>query len=427
MKPFRRKPVSKSASSPLPRSEQIIPEASEEFYGRCDSEMPLDGSQGPAAFRQVRRTSCHMPVDQRESNDSEKHVFLFLFRVVLILLLLGGGFFGLKVWLNHFQDPSEKETAEWAEKEVLMQRDLGVDAELKDAIESSLAQNLTTEQLGERLAQWQEAEHFLRTANDLYRQGILEEAVKQLELALLAAPANTSAQRLLLTISMESGAYEEAVSLCLRLLEKDPEDLNVQGDLLRSLMQCGRVDSTVLLAERILDLRPNDLAVLEIAAQAYVGSGQLELAEERFSRILKNDRAYEAALAGLGDIYRSRGEWQDAIPYYSELVRKCPQPVYYHALAACYAQRKEAGKAVILMGQAYSLYGEESISGWFEDAEFDPVRETVEFRSFTDRVVGLKIRENIEQIRRMEKKKEMLELPDSGAPDAPSLELRQDQ
>jgi len=56
------------------------------------------------------------------------------------------------------------------------------------------------------------------------------------------------------------------------------------------------------------------------------------------------------------------------------------------------------------MGQAASLYGESVVSSWLrKDLEdFDPILETVEYRSFADRLVGVETRKNIEELRHRE-------------------------
>ncbi|MCK5845398.1 MAG: tetratricopeptide repeat protein, partial [Victivallales bacterium] len=166
------------------------------------------------------------------------------------------------------------------------------------------------------------------------------------------------------------------------------------------------------------------LEVLERAAYAQAAQGNAAKALALYEKILLNDSTHFVALLGAGFIYQQTGAWEKAIPYYMELVREDPKSEHYHSLAHCYAQQNEGGKTVIFLGQATSLYGESDVSDWLSEAEFDPVRETVEFRSFVDRVVGIETRKAIEEIRLREKEKENEGLP-SGVdlPAQPELQL----
>jgi hypothetical protein len=93
-------------------------------------------------------------------------------------------------------------------------------------------------------------------------------------------------------------------------------------------------------------------------------------------------------------------------------------------LARCYAQLAQAGKAVVFLGQAASLFGETVIASWLRDTGFDSVRETVEFRSFADRVVGIETRKAIEEINRREAEKAASVAPGGGLelPKQPELD-----
>ena len=60
----------------------------------------------------------------------------------------------------------------------------------------------------------------------------------------------------------------------------------------------------------------------------------------------------------------------------------------------------------------WCIFGAAAISPWLRDAGFDPVRETVEFRSFADRVVGSETRKAIEEINKREAEKTTPVVPD---------------
>jgi tetratricopeptide (TPR) repeat protein len=145
--------------------------------------------------------------------------------------------------------------------------------------------------------------------------------------------------------------------------------------------------------------------VLEIAAAGQMQEGNTDAALAMFQKMLGNSPTNTAALEQCGKIYFDRGDYEKAISDYLMLVRQDSRPDYYQMLAHSYAQQNEAGKAVVLMGQAASLFGGGQISPWLKDPELDPIRESVEFRSFADRLVGVETRKAIEAINKREAEK----------------------
>lgn len=87
---------------------------------------------------------------------------------------------------------------------------------------------------------------------------------------------------------------------------------------------------------------------------------------------------------------------KENISYYLEKIRQNPEADDYRELVLCYAQINESGKAVVFMGQAASLYGEEVVKGWLDESGFDGIRKTPEFRSFADRIIGVNARKAAE-------------------------------
>jgi len=411
MKIFGRKKASGKATSSPP--ETVDPEQS--FYEQRAGEEPLDEfSEGYG--RHTRRTSLHSPARRRETSNriSNKEVFFLLFRTGLIVFLLGGGFLALKLVLGKLAQPSEKDQEQWEANAALMENDPVPEfLPMETAPAQPRTQADTAELIDKRLRQWVEAERHMRAAEMRERDGMDEEAVLRLGQTLRAAPDHRAAQQLLLKLHMRSENYTEAVLLCIRLLDQDSQQWGVKTELLQALQKLGQTDACLVLAEQMLEAEPNNLDVLEIAAFAHRFAGNNEEVLTLFGHILKNEDRHRVALAGSGAIYQERGEWETALPYYLELVRTHPAAQYYHDLARCYAQQREAGKAIIFMGQAASLYGESEVASWLStDSEaFDPILETIEYRSFLDRIVGVETRKAIEEIRRREIEKKAPSTP----------------
>ncbi len=402
MKFFKRKKASKENASSLVET----PDSEQSFYTQPIGDEPLNEfSDGYG--RRTRRTSLHSPARRRETSNrtGNKEIFSLLFRTGLIIFLLAAGFLVLKLGLGKLAEPSEKDQEQWVANAELMENGSASKVPMVEtAPETVMSQAVTTELIGKRLRRWIEAERHMRAAEMRERDGMDEQATERLGQALRSAPDHRAAQKLLMEIQMRSENYAAAIPLCVRLLDQDSRQWGVKMNLLQALQRLGQTEACLVLADPMLEQEPNNLELLEVAALAHRIAGEGEEALVLFDRILQNDGRHAVALAGSGAIHQERGEWEKALPYYLELVKTHPDIEHYHNLVRCYAQMEEAGKAVIFMGQAASLYGESDVAVWLKrDLEaFDLILETVEYRSFADRIVGVEARKAIEDIRRRE-------------------------
>lgn len=412
MKIFRKK--NKSSSQTQPQPAKATPK--HVAYSKHTGEAPLDEYFDASNARHIQRTSRHSPAHRRENDNraSRRAVSLLLFRGVLIVLLLTVGFVVLKLVLDRMAEPSERQKQLWEAKAARM----GSSSAKVSAVSPA---GISPEGIKQRLEQWELARRQLRSAEALNRQGIDEEAIQRLEQALRVAPDSQVAQQMLVDIYLRRGRYAEAVPVCIRLLDQDSDKPELQMKLLQALQASGQAEAGLVLAQRMLEDQPNGVKILSIAAAGQLGLGDIDAALGLFGRILDNDAKNKEALKNCGEIYFKRGEYQQAVPYYLDLARLDSKPEYYQMLARCYAQQREAGKAIIFMGQASSLFGSSEVAPWLKETVFDPVRETVEFRSFADRIVGIETRTAIEAINKREAEKttpaslgEGLTLPNKG-------------
>lgn len=384
-----------------------------DFYGRRVADDPFEPEARGPAMPTSRRTSRHSPVVRRENSNRASNwaLGMLLLRAVLILVFLGGGFVALRIVLSRLAEPTEKEQQRWEERAALM--DQGVRTALSDesGLPSASRQALDSEPLAVRLESWELAERYLRSADALIRRGIDLEAARRLRQVLTAAPENRIAMRKLLEIFMNSGQYDQALPLCIRLLEQDSSQRDVKMHLLSALYQTDRFEDAVRLSERMLKHTPGDLDVLMLAAQSSRAAGNSERALEHYAGILQHNPQHPGALQGSGEILLEQERFEEALPFYTELLREEPTEEIYYALALCYAQLEEAGKAVIRMGQAASLFGESAVGPWLGQPVFNPIRETVDFRAFADRIIGMESRKAIEAINRRERQRDLPDEP----------------
>ena len=402
MKLFRKKKAQSAKKSPPQTAGPDL----ENFYSQPSGQAPLDERDTGPLGRQSHRTSRHTPGRRRETSNraSSWAIARLLFRAVLIVVLLVGGFFALKFGLERMEEPSDKNQEQWEANATRMEELANPGAvSAKTEVPQELV--VSAELIGRRINQWEQTERNLRSAEALTRRGINEDAEQRLVQALHSSPDNKAAQQLLVDIYMKKGRYAEAVPLCLNLLDQDSRQPDQQMNLLLALQGSGQIEAGLVLADRMLQDMPNNQIVLAIAATGQINQGNKAAAVAMFERMLANDPKNKDALNGCATLYFEQKDYQKAVPYYLELVRLDPKPDFYLALAQCYAQQNEAGKAVVFMGQAASLFGTAAVAPWLRDVTFDPVRETVEFRSLADRVVGTEARKAIEAISKREAEK----------------------
>lgn len=415
----------KKSRSPKAAAAPVPAEPDHNFYEPQPAEAPLHTSSGRSGSRQ--RSSRHGPARRRENNNrtTNRDLLLLVLKMVLIPVLIVGGFFGLKAALRLVDGPSEKEIQQWEANAELMEKTPS--AEPEEIVKLSDDLSLNKAVLAERMDRWEAGQRHLRAAEALERRGMDDEAIARLRQTLRFIPASQKAQRLLLELYMRNGNYEEAVPLCIRLLDQDSVQRDLKILLLQALQAEEKTEMSLLLANRLLVERPDDLSVMEMAAYAHAAEGDLDQALDFYKRILEANPQHLLALEGAGYIYQFQKEWLKAVPYYLKLLELNPKPEHYLALARSYAQLGDEGKTLVLLGQAYSLYGREEIYPWLSSPDFDPVRETADFRSFLDQMVGERTRAAIEEIRRREIQRETVreirEVREFKLPSATDLEI----
>jgi len=385
----------------------ILSESDNSFYEQHSGETPLTTSPAKSA-QQGSHTSRHTPVRRRENSNraTNRDMSRLLLKIVLIPLLLIGAFFGLRAVVEWLNGPTEKERLQWAANAELMEKVPGASTTLP--AEPAGEASINKEFLAGRVSRWEKAQRHLRAADALDRRGIDGDAISRLEQALQASPDSREALWALAKLYISSGNHTAAIPLCIRLLDQDSTQWEVKRLLLRALQAGEETEMSALLSDQMLLQQPGDLGVLEMAAYAHAAAGDTDVALGLYKRILEDNPEHLLALAGVGYIHQWREEWVEAVPYYLELLKLDPKAEYYLALARCYAQQDDAGKTLIFLGQAAGLYGAPTVSPWLKNPELDPVRETTDFRSFVDRMVGEQTRTEIEALRRHEIPKETL-------------------
>jgi tetratricopeptide (TPR) repeat protein len=92
----------------------------------------------------------------------------------------------------------------------------------------------------------------------------------------------------------------------------------------------GEVKEAITYLKIAQELAPNEIPVLVNLAEAYLASGQSESAKALFEKSLALDNSLAAAMAGIGKIALSKGDYGGAIRYLEAAVKLQPQATSLH-------------------------------------------------------------------------------------------------
>ena len=123
----------------------------------------------------------------------------------------------------------------------------------------------------------------------------------------------------------KTDAGAESLRQALRI---DPKAVDPLRNLLRAEVATARFAQAEVTAGRLLSLEPDDVNALETRARIALGQGRLEEAEERLAayEAAAGDDARLPALVMRGDIARTRGQGEDALAYYEQVMELSPSP-----------------------------------------------------------------------------------------------------
>ncbi len=110
--------------------------------------------------------------------------------------------------------------------------------------------------------------------------------------------------------------YQKALAIC-------PGAAGVWRDLAAALLKAGKPQDSAAASERALQLAPHDPGTWNNASAALLAMGGIEEAERACREALRLSPSAEA-LTNLGDIYKARGRWLEAVDSYRQAITLNP-------------------------------------------------------------------------------------------------------
>ena len=180
-------------------------------------------------------------------------------------------------------------------------------------------------------------------------------AERRFKQAIELAPGNASAYLALGDLYLATGRSEDAATQFGEAVKLQPDNLDARGRLADALLAAGRPDEA--LVEQLARQRqaPDNRGVLIDLAAVYRSLDRFDEAEAVYQSLLERTPDDLTLKLSLGDLWLERGEPEQAIPLYEEVVAAADDP-QLQAQA-----RGQLGKAALRMGdldKALAIAGE---------------------------------------------------------------------
>lgn len=177
-------------------------------------------------------------------------------------------------------------------------------------------------------------------------------AEQQLSNFLRSNPEQPVALNLMGTIRAKQGRLNEAETLFTRAVNNEPRYTGARMNLAYLHMQKREPAKAVVQLKEVVNLEPGNAAVLVDLGDAYLASGSLPEAEEQYLSALQGRLENAAALFGLAQIARLKGETKEVPIYLTRIATLTtdstpPEFLYKYANLAMQVGMSDAAKGAL--------------------------------------------------------------------------------
>ncbi|HEV2834175.1 MAG TPA: tetratricopeptide repeat protein, partial [Pyrinomonadaceae bacterium] len=186
----------------------------------------------------------------------------------------------------------------------------------------------------------------------LIRENKTVEAERQLAAVLRSQPNQAVALNLLGTIRAKQGRFDEAETLFVRAVVNDPRYSGARMNLAYLYLQRRQPAKAMVQLKEVLLSEPANEEALVVLGDAHLANNELAEAEEQYLLALNGRLDNAAALLGLAQISRLKGEIKEATLYLTRVATlstdsRSPEFLYKFAMIALQAGMADAAKAAI--------------------------------------------------------------------------------
>lgn len=388
----------KNHSSSGPRQAgrfEHLPTDSDFYAGGSSGEQPLYQERAHSAASRVRKTGRHKAVTGRRKetvDQRERMALLAILKTAVMILLLGILFFMLWKGIKLYEESI------WMKNQVAVEPS-PVMREVALVEDFNITNANDRLQFVERVEIWKETDRLVRSADNLLKGNNFDQAILRCQEALRLDPAHMGALERLGTLYFSQGLYVESINSYIRLLSVDPSRADLQKLLIQSLDAHGDSDAVVFMAQWYLSEQYYDADIQRFLANAYYKKEQYAAAADAYERVVKDSPKDNAAQELLAKAYMQLENFEQAlVPLETLRESNYREATYYRMITVCNAQLGRSQETVQTLGRAAHLFGQNTVIGWIQDPQLDPVRQDRTFQAFADRVGGEEFRKWLEKV-----------------------------
>ncbi|MCA1578759.1 MAG: tetratricopeptide repeat protein [Acidobacteria bacterium] len=186
----------------------------------------------------------------------------------------------------------------------------------------------------------------------LIRENKTTQAERELATFLRSNPNHPLALNLLGTIRAKQNRLAEAETLFVKAVDQQPRYSGARMNLAFLYLQKREPAKAVVQLKEVLTLEPTNTEVMVVLGDAHLATGALEEAERQYLDALEGRLDNAAALLGLAQISRAKGEIKETTLYLTRVGTlaadsKSPEFLYKFAAVALQAGMSDAAKAAL--------------------------------------------------------------------------------
>ncbi len=313
---------------------------------------------------------------------------VYTLRLLIILVLLTGGFLLVRVGIGLYQErlfiEQQQEIPPAVMSEVPLTKSMKFDSEKSIDFFTS------------QCVKWENENTNLRAAHELIKRDYLEKALERCNYVLSLNPSNKEALEMAADLYTRLDKLVEAINAYIRLLNLDVTQKAVQEKLIEALYFHNDYEAVIQLSNWYYEKAMFNERVHYLLFRSHKELDQIEEALKISDRILKASPDYVEVANDRIELLIILKRFNEAIEEFDRLqTKRYRDPLFYRDYASCHAQLGQVKDAVEVLGKAVNIFGRSQVISWLASSDYDKIRSDSYFNTFSIRVGGEEVTSQI--------------------------------